>query len=307
MPARLKDGVTGLSISLARAYIRYAPFAAGKRAFWTRIVDPYFAWCHHEFVALTVFGSQIAGNTRDILQQYIYYFGVWEPHLSRWIGQRLVPGDTFIDVGANIGYFSLLASKLVGESGRVVAIEASPEIFNALQGNLARNRARNVRAVNVAATDRKGWVRLFRGPDSNIGRTTIREECGFEFECEAEAAPLSAILQPEEVQNARLIKIDVEGAEWWVVAGMGPLLGSGRTDLEIVVEVQPGLLAQQGKRPEDLLGIFLNAGFCAYSLENDYSPLSYLPPYVEMRPVRIRSPIQCQTDVVFSRQDLSVL
>lgn len=303
----MKERVRRSLIPLVRAFIRYAPFVAGKRSFWTRVVDPYFAWHSHKFVASTVFGGQIAGDASDILQQYIYYFGVWEPHLTRWIGQRLAPGDTFIDVGANIGYFSLLASKLVGDSGAVVAIEASPKIFNALQGNLARNRAHNVRAVNVAVTDRKGWVRLFRGPDSNLGRTTIREECGFEFECEVEAAPLSAILQLEEAQNARLIKIDVEGAEWSVVAGMGPLLSSARTDLEIVVEVQPGPLAQQGKQPEDLLRIFLEAGFHAYRLENDYSPLSYLPPPTEKRPERIRTPIQCQTDVAFSRQDSELL
>ena len=50
-----------------------------------------------------MFGSKIAGNTNDIIPQYIYYFGLWEPHLTRWIQRRLAPGDTFIDVGANIG------------------------------------------------------------------------------------------------------------------------------------------------------------------------------------------------------------
>ena len=303
----LRDRVTRLLIPLARAYVRYAPFAAGKRWFWTRVVDPYFAWSPRGFVASTVFGSRIAGNTRDILQQYIYYFGVWEPHLTRWMRQRLAPGDTFVDVGANIGYYALLASNLVGDSGRVVALEASPKIFYALQGNLARNRVQNVRAVNMAVSDSKGVVRLFRGPESNSGRTTIREEFGFEFECEVDAAPLSAVLHPEEMQNARLIKIDVEGAEWSVAAGMGPLLSSGRTDLEIIVEINPEALAQQGKRPEDLLRIFARAGFHAYSIENDYSPLSYLPPYAEMRPVRIRTPIQWVTDVVLSRQDSELL
>jgi hypothetical protein len=51
---------------------------------------------------------------------YIYYFGVWEPNITRWIVRRLASGDMFIDVGANVGYYSLLASKLVGESGSVV-------------------------------------------------------------------------------------------------------------------------------------------------------------------------------------------
>jgi FkbM family methyltransferase len=303
----MKERVRRLLTPPVRAYIRYVPFGTGKRAFWNRVVEPSFAWRPHRFVASTVFGSRIAGDTSDILQQYIYYFGVWEPHLTRWIGRRLAPGDTFIDVGANIGYFSLLASKLVGDSGAVVAIEASPKTFSLLQGNLARNLAQNVRTVNVAASDRVGTVSLFRGPDDNIGLTSVVGDPRFAFECEVDAAPLSLLLTSEEVHNARLIKIDVEGAEWSVVAGMGPLLYSGHRDLEVIVEVTPEHLTPQGKRSEDLIRVFQAAGFQAYRLENDYSPLSYLPPRAERRPERIRTPIQWQTDVVFSRQDSELL
>lgn len=76
------------------------------------------------------------------------------------MAERLKPGDVFVDVGANIGYFSLLASKLVGPGGRVVAIEASPEVFDLLRRNLELNKAHNVRAVNVAISDREGSLQL---------------------------------------------------------------------------------------------------------------------------------------------------
>lgn len=92
-----------------------------------------------------------------------------------------------------------------------------------------------------------------------------------------------------------------------MVAGMAPLLNSCRSDLEIVVEVNPERLSRQGKRAEDLLGILFASGFRAYSLENDYSPLSCLPPYTRKRPERLRTGIQCQTDVVFSRQESELL
>jgi len=154
-------------------------------------------------------------------------------------------------------------------------------------------------------------VRLFRGPETHIGLTTILEEeglrRGLEFECEVTAAPLTALLRQGEMQSARFIKIDVEGAEWQVVTGMRPLLNACRTDLEIMVEVDPECLVAQGRRPEELLRIFRDAGFHAYSLENDYAAPSYLPPFAEKRPVGIRGPIQLLTDVVFSRQDLELL
>jgi hypothetical protein len=64
----------------------------------------------------------------DVIQRYIFYFGVWEPMISHVTEQMLHKGDVYVDVGANIGYCSLLASNCVGGSGRVVSIEASPTI-----------------------------------------------------------------------------------------------------------------------------------------------------------------------------------
>jgi FkbM family methyltransferase len=292
---------------LARAYLRYAPFTAGKEALWDRVVNPYLAWHAHKFVAPTVFGRCLAGDTADMIQQYLYYFGVWEPVLSAWVAQRLAPGDTFVDVGANIGYYSLLASTRVGGSGTVVAIEPHPGIFRELQGNLARNRARNVRAVNLAASDRTGRCRLFSGPGHNVGEATLFDDGNGASECEVGTAPLSDILQPAEARQARLIKIDVEGAEESVVAGMEPILSGCRADLEVVVEFHPPLLARQGRRPEDLLARFAGAGFRAYVLDNDYTAAACFSLGAERRPVRLQAPIRCETVVVFSRQDVESL
>jgi len=292
-------------IPLVRAYIRYVPLAAGKRSVWERLVNPYLAWEPHRFVARTVFGSEIAGDAQDILTQYVYYFGVWEPHITRWVRRRLRQGDTFIDVGANIGYYTLLASRCVGPAGRVVAIEASPTIFRALQDNLARNRVRNVRAVNVAASDRRGVVRLFLGPVTNRGLTTMLPEeaakYACEFECEVQAGPLAAILGSEEVRRARLIKIDVEGAEWPVVEGLAPLLEATRPDLEVLMELSPERLAHQGKEPEDVLRVFGQAGFRAYSVANDYTAGSYLTQGRQGGPLPLGRGVECETDVLFSR------
>ena len=303
----LRDRLTHLLIPFVRMYIRYATWTIGKRSFWARIVDPYFAWHAHNFVVSTVFGSHIAGDTRDIIQQYIYYFGLWEPNLTRWMARRLAPGDAFVDVGANVGYYSLLASQLVGKYGTVIAIEASPATFKLLQRNLLLNDVGNVRALNMAVYNSTTVMKVFRGSEYEVGKSTIVEgegsKKGFEVECEVDAAPLSAILRREEMQNARMIKVDVEGAEWAVLQGMRPLLNASRPDLEIVVEIDPACLARQGKHPDDLLTLLLDAGFYPYRLENDYSALSYLPPHTEPRPTRIRNTIQRCTDVVFSRQD----
>lgn len=290
-------------IPAVRAYIRHFPFATGKKAYWNYIVLPFFACASFNYKTATLDGSVFMGNTNDLIQRYIYYFGVWEPHLTHWIEQRLSPGDTFVDVGANIGYYSLFASNLVGNSGRVIAIEASPLICKRLQEHVHLNRAENVKVLNVAATNKREKLKIYFGPEGNIGMTSILERKGSTPECEVEGMPLPMILEPAEIKNARLIKIDVEGAEWAVVEGLYPMLQSCRRDLEIVVEINPEKLTEQGKRPDDIVNRFRASGFQAYGMENRYTADDYLPPYKITRPKRIISTITSQIDVVFSRQE----
>ncbi len=294
-----------------RAYVRYAPWTFGKRGLWFSVVEPYFIWKRHNFIAKTVFGSRLAGTTRELLQQRVYFFGVWEPNLTHWITTRLEPGDTFVDVGANIGYFSLLGSALVGERGHVVAIEASPSTFRALQDNLARNDAKNVRAVQMAVSDRAGSLKFYRGPETHIGLATALHSAASDRNCELEgdvpSARLSEILTSEESRNVRLIKIDVEGMEGSVVAGMESLLRDGRPDFEIVTEVDPDCLAEQGKTADQILAMFAGYGFHAYALANDYESSSYLPPRHYSRPVRLRNAVTSTLDLVFSRTDAETL
>ena len=288
---------------LLRTYLRYCPITSGKEALWTRVVNPYFAWHSRSFVARTVSGPTLAGNTGDMIQQYIYFFGIWEPELTAWIESRLCPGDTFIDVGANIGYYSLLASRRVGSTGRVIAIEASPAIFGQLQENVSRNRLDNVRAVNVAVSDRKGVIQLFHGPSHNVGETSIFPGEGFKPGESVASAPLQEIASREELAGARLIKIDIEGAERFVVPALAPILRSGRDDLELIVEFHPQYLTEPGQRADDLIGIINAAGFCPYRLQNAYWPFNGTAKSARPRPERLRGPIQGETVIIFSRKD----
>jgi hypothetical protein len=84
------------------------------------------------FVARMRNGHVFLGNTRDVIQRNVYTFGVWEPEITHWLEGFLRPGDLVVDVGANTGYFSLEASKLVGPEGLVVAVEPVPSISAAL-------------------------------------------------------------------------------------------------------------------------------------------------------------------------------
>jgi FkbM family methyltransferase len=297
--AAIKDRLLHTLIPLTRTYIRYAPFQRSRDRLWTRWVEPYLAWHRHPFSARTRFGPRVRGTTLDILQQHVYYFGVWEPILTKWIERRLAPGDTFVDVGANIGYFSLLGSVAVGPGGSVVAIEASPTICRQLERGVDRNHLSNVRVVNAVVAADHGHQMVYLGPDTHTGLTTVRGQSYMTPESEIRAAPLGSLLTGAELRQARLIKIDVEGDEDAVIAGLASHLPETRDDLEIAVELHPG-------RHDSLFGTLQQAGFHAYQLEIDYSPLRYDQPD-EPRPRRIRTPVEGEVDVIFSRQEEEAL
>lgn len=113
------------ALDLGREYVRHAPWSAGKRALVENHLNAALRDRPLHRLARTRFGATFAVDTQDLIQRYLYLFGVWEPHMTRWLQRRLKPGDVFVDVGANIGYYSILASRLVGARGKVVAIEAS--------------------------------------------------------------------------------------------------------------------------------------------------------------------------------------
>ena len=302
----LKTYVRPPLIPTFRRFIQDFPNVAGKRSV-VRKIAPRITGADYSCEAPTCFGAKMKGNTKDLIDRYIYFFGVWEPNITAFISRRLAPGDVFVDVGANVGYFSLVASIIVGEGGGVVAIEASPSIVRALESNIALNSLKNIRIANVAASDQRGTLRLYYGTEHNRGRASIYGNDGSVLEAEVPSLPLTDILERHEQRRARVIKIDVEGAEWLVSRGLGPLLTHGRDDLEVIMEVNPECLAATGQSTESLVGMFTDARFYPYAVANDYSFESYIPPWRLLVPTRIRGPIHEQTDIVFSRIDAEQL
>ncbi|MBC3842978.1 FkbM family methyltransferase [Streptacidiphilus sp. 4-A2] len=223
---------------------------------------------------------------------------------------RLSHGDTFVDVGANIGYDSILASRLVGAAGRVVSIEASPEFHRKVLHQARLNRAGNVRAINAAVSDRRRPLTFVLASSHNMGENSAVPYDGpAESTFTIDAAPLPELLGSDELANARVIKIDVEGAEGGVIRGLAPALGKLRPDAEIAIEVTPERMAKLGDSIEELLETMEGSGFHAYRIVNDYSAESY-PPALHRAPsvpTRWRQPLIGENDLVFSRIDADAL
>ncbi|WP_148589315.1 FkbM family methyltransferase [Streptomyces sp. WAC01526] len=292
--------------TLGRGYVRDAPGALGKAALATRYLNPWLRDHPRQRLVRTRFGAAMAVDTQDLIQRFVYLFGLWEPHMTHWLQRRLRPGDTYIDVGANVGYFSLLASQLVGEEGRVVAIEASPTFHARVLQHAEINGCSNLRTVNAAVADERKTVTLILASSSNMGAASIVPYGGpAESTLDVEAYPLPQVLDADDIAGARVIKIDVEGAEGAVIRGLAPVLDKLRPDAEITVEVTPERMENLGDSADELLAIMREHGFHVYRLANSYAPGSY--PAALHRPtgvpVRWTGRIAEESDLIFSRVD----
>lgn len=248
-----------------RTYHRHAP-KAGQERVW-RALGAHLWWAERRRTrARTWFGARMAVDPRDIVGRYIAYFGVWEPSLTQWLVDHLRPGDTFVDVGANIGYFTLLASELVGPSGRVIAIEPAPTTLEMLRRNVSANRATNVRIVPAAVSDHSTTLPLYgEGVDgkNTLSREWARRHSLTEFGTVA-VAPLADLLHPDEQPS--VIKIDVEGHELSALKSARALLTARPA---VVVET----LSTNARPAMQLMEEF---GYQAYEMPNDYALTTYI-------------------------------
>ena len=290
-------------MAIAPKLIRGTPGIALKRLMWSLVKRREF-----EYETVTPQGWRISGHTRDWIQRMLYYFGLWEPNLSAWIVSRLHSGDVFVDVGANVGYFTLLTARCVGPAGKVVAIEAMPAIFEHLARHVRDNRLTNVRLANKAAVGPGAppEVELFWGSEENVGSTGMIGRDSVDPGVRVGASTLADILTDEECARARLIKIDVEGVEPETVHGLDLESGRFRQDLELIVEVayDPKRMAQRAWLFEYLRGL----GFCAYVLPETHRFRHYAyPDSARERPRRVGELPTRMHNVIFSRIDAAQL
>ena len=259
------------------------------------------------------FGRTFRCKLPDLIQMYIALFDTWEPDLTQFIQERLRPGDVFIDVGANIGYYTLLASAKVGAAGAVVAIDALPSNFAELQHNLDINEgSANVRAINGGVSDARGTIDVYAGPAHNVGLATTApgNRRNLRREASVPAAPLADFLRDDEIRRARVVKIDVEGGEPAVVSGMTRFLSECGERVEILLELSPAWWSDPALTPEAVLKPLRKAGFNTYVMNNSYWPWRYLWPRSVARPRRVQTLSDKRVkriDLVVSRVDAEEL
>lgn len=211
-------------------------------------------------IEAVVHGYRMILDCTDSMQRSIY-MNAYERYDARRIEGLLRAGDTFVDVGANIGYYTALASRLVTPSGRVVAFEPSPYAFERLTRFVSDNKLLNIIPLNCALSDCQGTVTLYVPHAGSGHHDPSLYEYGQEMTAvQVEAEPLDSALARMDIDNATVIKIDVEGHELSVLRGARNYLGAGRIR-HILCEVNTDMLRLAGTRVSEICSFLDGFGF----------------------------------------------
>ena len=192
--------------------------------------------------------------------------GSWERGTTKVFEDIIQKGMVVLDIGANIGYFTLIAAKLVGEEGKVFAFEPEPYNFDLLVRNIKLNSYHNVFPAQKAIAGKNGRAILFldktRWGRHSLSRANVRDFSGNSVEVDVQTLDDFVKDFGDRVDFA---KIDVQGAESAVIQGMENIIDSNK-NLKMVVEFSPVGLRGFGSSPEECLDRLIGYGFKLYQI-----------------------------------------
>jgi FkbM family methyltransferase len=199
----------------------------------------------------------------DLVSKEIAVQRVWEPYETELLLSRLGSGQTFVDVGANIGYYSVIADQVVGTAGSIYAFEPEQKNFELLARNMNNCTCRDVHLHQAGLSDVTGVNQLYLSPD-NWGDHRISPGEGREKQS-------VAMLCGDDLLAGRRIdflKIDTQGAEYQVVKGLKHSILKNSGWLTVIVEFWPWGLAASGSSAEALVELIQSFGMPLYIVDH---------------------------------------
>ncbi|HVW19741.1 MAG TPA: FkbM family methyltransferase [Opitutaceae bacterium] len=190
--------------------------------------------------------------------------GAYEPEMMATVERYLQPGDTFVDLGANEGYFTVAGARRVGTAGRVLAIEPQRRLQEVLRRNLALNGCSDrVALAAVAISDRAGEASLHLTPGVNNSASSLSRPTRYPLARQRVACDtLERTLAAHGIAECALLKIDVEGWEYEAVLG-SPEFFRQRRARAVALELHPAVLARRGLDGEKITRFLGECGYVA--------------------------------------------
>lgn len=210
---------------LFRWYLSQFPLRDGKAFFYERFHASLRPADRYAVVRLDK-GFSMKLDLADPEQLKVYFYGHYHERYEADLVARLLWGDeVFWDVGANVGYFTLVAATALNHRGQIIAFEPGKNAYDRLTENIALNPWRNIRAFPLAVTDREGEAVLHLAGDIADSSANLYQAAKIQAGCQVcRTVALDHFLQEENLSPPDLIKLDAEGAELAVLRGAQRLI-----------------------------------------------------------------------------------
>ena len=207
----------------------------------------------------------------DWVQGNLYFVGKYEAAEIKFVKDNVTNGNVFIDIGANIGLYSLTASQSVKKSGKVIAFEPFLNNYKLFKNNIAFNGFTNIIVENQAISDSNKQITLFYNTkDDNLGMASsyLSEYTHSEM---INAISLDQYVADHKIAAVDFVKIDIEGGEYIALIGMKNILSNCNPIL--LIEMDEGILSSTPYRKEDIIGYLNGFGYEMFYID-DHGKLS---------------------------------
>ena len=204
--------------------------------------------------------GQLELDQSDVAVSGLLALGSFEETEVKMFREKLEIGMTVIDVGANIGYYTIITGKRVGVNGRVLAFEPEENNFSLLSRNISLNKLNNVTVFKIALANKSGEESLYLDNDNKGHHSLSSQKSRTEKIVLVRTDTLDNILEKYGSPKVDLIKMDIEGAECLALEGMAKTLAIN-LDLILLTEFYPQAIRRLGRSPLQFLKNLVKLGF----------------------------------------------
>lgn len=226
------------AIVFLKLYIKYAPTTAGKGVLTKNFINPLLPDSPHSFMALTPNGAKVNVQYKSVLGHVIYVRDYFFEEAEIKELCKYATGGVMIDIGANIGIYSVSLGKELGDKGELWAFEPLEVNINAINENMALNRLENYKAFQMALSDSNGTISLSLSDDAMYASIAEVYREGNSKTVEVEMKRLDDIWLSAGKPDVSAMKIDVEGAELSVLKGATELISTAKPPILLEAPTQ---------------------------------------------------------------------
>lgn len=258
-----KDGFKGYIIAIKKYYEAYPPLRKNLY-YWL-----YSKLARSKMIVREIQGSKMYLNLDDFgLSKHLFLNDIREPECTKIMKKWLKKGMIIVDLGANIGYYALLEASIIGDKGKIYAIEPFPSNFELLQKNIELNPYENIiEPYNIAIGNKIGTEKLFVSKQHNLCNMLASENSDF---VEVKTETLDNFVADKKLPD--LIRMDVEGFEYYILDDMKKTLQQCKS-CKMFIEVHPFQMHEKGLDYKKPLKTLFDLGFKPKYIVKEHGPI----------------------------------